>query len=106
MEPPAGSCTAFSYILARSEYNDPGIESFDGIWSIRLDTIDSASAYRVMSVSSTSTFSFLSTAKYSAAVRAMSGISRRSTGGCSVVLTKLMILFRAPAFSNMFLKYR
>ena len=34
----------------------------------------SASAYKVISVSSTSTFSFLSTAKYSAAVSAISGI--------------------------------
>ena len=88
--------------MAKSEYNEPGMESFEGIWSIRLLTILRASAYKVMSVNSTSTFSFLSTAKYSAAVKAMSGISRRSTGGWSVVFTKLMILCRAPALSNWF----
>ena len=57
-----------------------------------------------MSVSSTSTFSFLSTAKYSAAVRAMSGISSLSTGGSSVVLTNDTILSRAPADSNFWRK--
>ena len=39
---------------------------------MRFDTMARASAYKVMSVSSTSTFSPLSTAKYSAAVSAMS----------------------------------
>ena len=58
----------------------------------------------VMSVSSTSTFSPLSTAKYSAAVKAMSGTSRRSTGGFSVVLTNETMRSSAPAFSNTCLK--
>ena len=82
------------------------MESLDGIWSIRLLTMERASAYSVMSVRSTSTFSFLSTAKYSAAVRAMSGTSRRSTGGFSVVLMKQMILSRAPAVSKLWRKNR
>ena len=39
-----------------SKFSTPGIESLDGIWSIRLLTILKASAYSVMSVSSTNTF--------------------------------------------------
>ena len=42
--------------------------------------------------------------KYSAAVSAISGISRRSTGGFSVVFMKLTIRSRAPALENTFLK--
>ena len=73
---------------------------------MRFDTMARASAYKVMSVSSTSTFSPLSTAKYSAAVSAISGTSRRSTGGFSVVLTNDTMRSSAPAFSKTDLKYR
>ena len=55
---------------------------------------------------STSTFSSFCTAKYSAAVRAISGTSRRSTAGSSVVFMKPMIRSMAPAFEKTFLKYR
>ena len=106
IEPPVGNCTAFSYIFARSEYSEPGIESFEGIWSIRLDTMESASAYIVISVKSTRTLWFFSTAKYSAAVSDISGISRRSTAGSSVVFMKQMMRSRAPALEKRFLKYR
>ena len=53
-----------------------------------------------MSLSSTSTFCFLSTANHSAAARHMSGTSRRSTGGFSVVFMKLTMRSVAPAFSK------
>ena len=56
-----------------------------------------------MSVSKTKTFSLCSTAKYSAAVHAISGIKSLSTAGSSVVFTKHIILSKAPASVNVFL---
>ena len=90
--------------LERDSHPKCGIESFDGIWSILFDTILKASAYKVISVSNTKTLWFFSTAKYSAAVKAMSGIKSLSTGGLSVVLMKQMILSKTPSSSNKFLK--